>query len=135
MRYPMCERRNSQASRDYNPTRRFRLYVLAPLAALCFGSLSGQATYVGAAACSNCHAAEYQKRSHEGHGPGCTRTSKNSCFPHAWAQRIEGVIDAASGLKANFISRADLIAAKLAAGRPQDIADAVAIRKAEESQR
>src|SRR5215471_481557 len=68
MRYPMCERRNSRASRDYNPTRRFRLSVLAPLAALCFGSLSGQATYVGAAACSNCHAAEYQKWSHARHG-------------------------------------------------------------------
>jgi hypothetical protein len=35
--------------------------------------------------------------------------------------------------KANFISRADLIAAKLASGRPQDLADVEAIRKALDS--
>jgi hypothetical protein len=44
------------------------------------------------------------------------------------------VIDPTSGLKASFISADDLIAAKLASGRPQDIADADAIRKAAESQ-
>jgi hypothetical protein len=48
--------------------------------------------------------------------------------------RLEAVIDPTSGLKANFISADDLIAAKLAAGRPQDIADADAIRKAAASQ-
>jgi hypothetical protein len=52
----------------------------------------------------------------------------------AWERRIEDVIDAASGLKANFISRDDLIAAKLAAGRPQDLADVDAIKKAAQSQ-
>jgi len=53
-------------------------------------------------------------------------------FEAAWGRRVEGIIDPASGLKAFFISAPDLIAAKLAAGRPQDIADAAAIRKAAE---
>jgi hypothetical protein len=43
------------------------------------------------------------------------------------------VIDPQSGLKAFFISATDLIASKLAAGRPQDLADAEAIRKATEA--
>jgi len=51
-------------------------------------------------------------------------------FNAAWERRVEGMIDPASGLKANFISSDDLIAAKLAAGRPQDLADVDAIRKA-----
>jgi hypothetical protein len=55
-------------------------------------------------------------------------------FDAAWERRVETVIDPTSGLKANFISADDLIAAKMAAGRPQDIADADAIRKATESQ-
>jgi hypothetical protein len=52
----------------------------------------------------------------------------------AWERRVEGVIDASTGFKALFISSADLVAAKLAAGRPQDLADVDAIRKAAESQ-
>ncbi|MGH9610823.1 MAG: DUF6036 family nucleotidyltransferase [Bryobacteraceae bacterium] len=56
-------------------------------------------------------------------------------FDAAWGRRVETVIDTASGLKANFISSDDLIAAKLASGRPQDIADVDAIRKAAESSR
>jgi hypothetical protein len=55
-------------------------------------------------------------------------------FDAAWEKRVETVIDPESGLKANFISADDLIAAKLAAGRPQDIADVDAIRKATASQ-
>jgi len=51
-------------------------------------------------------------------------------FDAAWERRVETVIDAATGLKANFISGDDLIASKLASGRLQDIADADAIRKA-----
>ncbi|MGD0135075.1 MAG: DUF6036 family nucleotidyltransferase [Bryobacteraceae bacterium] len=55
-------------------------------------------------------------------------------FDVAWERRVQGVVDAASGLNASIISRADLITAKLAAGRPQDLADVDAIRKAEEAQ-
>jgi hypothetical protein len=55
-------------------------------------------------------------------------------FDAAWERRVEAVIDAATGLKANFISAEDLIASKLASGRPQDLADADAVRKAAESQ-
>jgi hypothetical protein len=51
-------------------------------------------------------------------------------FEEAWQRRVEGVIDPKSGLRAFFISAPDLIAAKLAAGRPQDIADAAAVRAA-----
>jgi hypothetical protein len=56
-------------------------------------------------------------------------------FDAAWERRVETVVDTATGLKANFISAEDLIASKLASGRPQDIADVYAIRKARESQR
>ena len=56
-------------------------------------------------------------------------------FEAAWERRVEGVIDPASGLTAFFISAPDLIASKLAAGRPQDIADAAAIRDALEALR
>jgi hypothetical protein len=55
-------------------------------------------------------------------------------FEQAWERRVEGIIDPKSGLKAFFISAPDLIASKLAAGRPQDLADAGAIRKAAEAQ-
>jgi hypothetical protein len=56
-------------------------------------------------------------------------------FDAAWQRRIEDVIDPQTGLKASFLSRDDLIATKLAAGRLQDLADVDAIRKAAESQR
>jgi hypothetical protein len=56
-------------------------------------------------------------------------------FDAAWERRVEGVIDPESGVKAFFISAPDLIASKLAAGRPQDIADAEAIRKAAEARK
>src|SRR5208283_3459733 len=39
-------------------------------------------------------------------------------FEHAWPNRVETLIDAQRGLKAFFISSEDLIANKLAAGRP-----------------
>jgi hypothetical protein len=56
-------------------------------------------------------------------------------FDAAWERRVETVVDTATGLKASFISAEDLIASKLASGRPQDLADADAIRKATETQR
>lgn len=56
-------------------------------------------------------------------------------FDSAWQRRVEVVIDQKSGLTAFFISSQDLIAAKLAAGRAQDIADVVALRKAAASVR
>ena len=40
------------------------------------------------------------------------------------------VVDTETGLAANFISRADLIKAKLAANRPQDVADVRALQEA-----
>ena len=46
-------------------------------------------------------------------------------FDQAWERRVEFPVD--SGLNALFISREDLLAAKLAAGRPQDLADAAAL--------
>jgi predicted nucleotidyltransferase len=55
-------------------------------------------------------------------------------FDEAWERRISGVIDPQSGLTVFFISRADLIASKLAAGRMRDLADVEEIRKAESSQ-
>jgi uncharacterized nucleotidyltransferase DUF6036 len=51
-------------------------------------------------------------------------------FDAAWEKRVEVLIDPATGLMASFISADDLIASKLASGRPQDLADADAIRKA-----
>ena len=55
-------------------------------------------------------------------------------FDAAWGRRVEGVLDAVTGFKAFFISRDDLIAAKLASGRTRDLADAEDIRNAAESQ-
>ncbi|HKD04475.1 MAG TPA: DUF6036 family nucleotidyltransferase [Bryobacteraceae bacterium] len=56
-------------------------------------------------------------------------------FDEAWKRRIEAVIDERIGLKAFVISANDLIANKTAFGRPYDLADVDAIRKAAESQR
>jgi hypothetical protein len=50
-------------------------------------------------------------------------------FDDAWSRRVVETIDAKTGLQAIFISAADLIAAKQAAGRPQDLADVAALRK------
>ena len=53
-------------------------------------------------------------------------------FERAWLNRVETTIDPDSGLKAFFISGEDLITNKLASGRPQDLADIAALRKAAE---
>ena len=42
-------------------------------------------------------------------------------FEAAWRHRVPVVIDPATGLRAWFISKRDLLAAKMAAGRPQDL--------------
>jgi hypothetical protein len=55
-------------------------------------------------------------------------------FDRAWEKRIETTVDPETRLRAFFISRDDLIASKLAAARPQDLADVDALRKAAESQ-
>jgi hypothetical protein len=70
---------------------------------------------------------------HEPVGVDILTTIPGVEFDEAWPRRIEDVVDPAGGLKASFISREDLIAAKLAAGRPQDLADVYAIRKAHKS--
>jgi Nucleotidyl transferase of unknown function (DUF2204) len=54
-------------------------------------------------------------------------------FDSAWERRVEGVLDGATGLKALFISREDLIAAKLASGRLRDLADVEDLRAAAQS--
>lgn len=51
-------------------------------------------------------------------------------FETAWERRIEGTIERDTPVNVHFISREDLIAAKTAAGRPQDLADVAAIQKA-----
>jgi hypothetical protein len=51
-------------------------------------------------------------------------------FDHAWERRVEIVVDPATGQKADFISADDLIVSKLASGRPQDLADAEAVKQA-----
>lgn len=56
-------------------------------------------------------------------------------FESAWQHRVQAVVDPSTGLKAFFISRDDLIANKIASGRAQDVADAVALRKVEETGR
>ena len=51
-------------------------------------------------------------------------------FDSAWERRVEQMVDDGGNVEAHFISREDLTAAKLASGRPQDLADVEALRKA-----
>jgi hypothetical protein len=53
-------------------------------------------------------------------------------FDNAWKNRVMATIDAETNLEAAFIAANDLITAKEAAGRPQDIADAAVLRKAQD---
>lgn len=52
-------------------------------------------------------------------------------FDQAWNRRVDAVVDPQTDLRANFISAADLMAAKLASGRTQDLADAEALQAAQ----
>jgi hypothetical protein len=54
-------------------------------------------------------------------------------FDEAWARRLDVVVDNRTKLTAGFIGCEDLIAAKKAAGRPQDIADVAALEKAKKT--
>ena len=53
-------------------------------------------------------------------------------FDEAWSRRIDVQID--DDLSVPFISRQDLLIAKLAAGRPQDLIDVDALRESSQSQ-
>ncbi|MFN0106835.1 MAG: DUF6036 family nucleotidyltransferase [Bryobacteraceae bacterium] len=55
-------------------------------------------------------------------------------FDEAWERRIVGTIDPQRNLSVYFISRSDLIASKLAAGRLRDLADVEDLREAESGQ-
>jgi hypothetical protein len=54
-------------------------------------------------------------------------------YNRGYGYDVEGIIDPETVLKAAFISASDPIASKLAAARPQDIADVAAIRQAQEA--
>src|SRR6266478_9261778 len=56
-------------------------------------------------------------------------------FEACWPNRLEVPLDAENVLSANFISTEDLIAAKIASGREQDVADAQAIKRAQQQKR
>jgi hypothetical protein len=53
-------------------------------------------------------------------------------FEACWPNRVEVIVHAEKSLVANFISAKDLITAKIASGREQDIADVQAIRRAQQ---
>jgi hypothetical protein len=53
-------------------------------------------------------------------------------FDSAWERRVEVVVDETTGLRTWLISEEDFVTNKLAAARPQDIADAAAVRRASE---
>jgi hypothetical protein len=52
-------------------------------------------------------------------------------FEEAWPRRVEAQVSPGNELKAYFISRDDLVTAKLAAGRLRDLADVEELRDAE----
>jgi hypothetical protein len=56
-------------------------------------------------------------------------------FAAAWPRRVEGRVEKDAGVTVPFIGREDLISAKLASGRPQDLADVAAIEKAAKAKR
>lgn len=54
-------------------------------------------------------------------------------FEDAWPRRVESLVEEATGFKAYFMSKEDVIATKRAAGRLQDLADIEAIQKADKA--
>jgi hypothetical protein len=54
-------------------------------------------------------------------------------FDEAWVRRLDVIVDKRTKLTASFIGQEDLITAKKAAGRPQDIADVAALEKAKKA--
>ena len=59
-------------------------------------------------------------------------TIKGVDFKKAWERRVVQEIE--SGLSVPFISRDDLLVAKLSAGRPEDLADVAALRATQDAQ-
>lgn len=55
-------------------------------------------------------------------------------FDEAWERRLELLVDLHTGLKAFVISADDFITNKMATARPQDIADATAVRQAQRAE-
>jgi hypothetical protein len=56
-------------------------------------------------------------------------------FAEAFSRRVMITVNYETGLQAPFISIADLMENKLAAGRPQDVADVQALREATQAKR
>lgn len=56
-------------------------------------------------------------------------------FETCWANRVDVPLDLKDSFSANFISANDLIAAKVASGRAQDLADVQAIRTTQQPKR
>src|SRR5580658_10949711 len=56
-------------------------------------------------------------------------------FDDAWSRRVEPVLDEETNLRGAVISREDLLVAKRAAGRQQDLADIEAVERAAEAQK
>jgi hypothetical protein len=54
-------------------------------------------------------------------------------FDEVWERRVEEIVDPVTHRSAYFISKDDLIASKLASGRPRDLADVEEIREADAS--
>jgi hypothetical protein len=67
---------------------------------------------------------------HAAHDGGYSAGDQRRRFRGGWSRRIEAPIDAEGAVIAPFIFWDDLISAKMASARKQDLADVAAIRKA-----
>jgi hypothetical protein len=68
-------------------------------------------------------------------GVGILTETPGVDFDAAWSRRVVSVFDQATNLQATCISREDLVAAKRASGRLQDLADVEAIENASKKNR